>query len=52
MVLRPAEIAVIILTFSKYAISPFHALIGLDSMDEDKQQLIVKIVSYLALGKK
>jgi solute carrier family 7 (L-type amino acid transporter), member 9/15 len=50
MVLRPAEIAVIILTFSEYSIRPFHSMIGLDIMDDQNKQLIIKIVSFLALG--
>lgn len=51
MVLRPAEIAVIILTFAEYSIQPFHNLLGLESMNESDKSLIIKIVAMLALGK-
>lgn len=50
MVLRPAEIAVIILTFSEYSIQPFHNLLGLEVMDETDRKNIVKLVALLALG--
>lgn len=50
MVLRPAEIAVIILTFSEYSIQPFHNVIGLDHMSETDKRHIIKIVALLALG--
>jgi solute carrier family 7 (L-type amino acid transporter), member 9/15 len=50
MVLRPAEIAVIILTFAEYSIQPFHQMFNLDTMDEHDKGLIIKIVALLALG--
>lgn len=51
MVLRPAEIAVIILTFSEYSIQPFQQTLGLTEMNETDKRLIIKLVSLLALGK-
>lgn len=51
MVLRPAEIAVIILTFSEYSIQPFHNALGLAEMSETDKKHIIKIVALLALGK-
>lgn len=50
MVLRPAEIAVIILTFSEYSIQPFHNIIGLETMSETDRKHIIKLVALLALG--
>lgn len=52
MVLRPAEIAVIILTFSEYAIQPISHALGLAEMTETDKKLIIKLVSLLALGKR
>lgn len=52
MVLRPAEIAVIILTFSEYLIRPFHSMLNLETMSEQDKHRIVIIVSFLALGDK
>lgn len=51
MVLRPAEIAVIILTFSKYLIQPFQMMLNLETMNDEDHHRIVKIVSFLALGR-
>lgn len=50
MVLRPAEIAVIILTFSEYSIQPFHNALGLEEMSAADKTNIVKLVALLALG--
>lgn len=50
MVLRPAEIAVIILTFSEYSIEPFHNALGLAEMSAADKTNIVKLVALLALG--
>lgn len=50
VVLRPAEIAVIVLTFAEYAIQPFGPLIGLDQMTADSKEDIIKLVSLIALG--
>lgn len=47
MYVRPAEVAIIILTFAEYAIRPFSLLA---SMTEDDEYLLKKIVSILALG--
>lgn len=51
MILRPAEIAVILLTFAEYSIQPFHSLLALDNLNEDEKNYILKIVAFLALGK-
>jgi len=51
IVLRPAEIAVIILTFSEYSIQPFSKALGLSEMSETDKSNITKLVSLLALGK-
>lgn len=50
MVLRPAEIAVIILTFAEYSIQPFHNALGLKDMDDHDKSRIIKLVALLALG--
>lgn len=50
MVLRPAEIAVIILTFAEYSIQPFHNVLGLEGMPEEHRKHITKLVALLALG--
>lgn len=50
MVLRPAEIAVIILTFSEYSIQPFHKALNLSEMSETDKKHIIKLVALLALG--
>lgn len=47
MVLRPAEIAVIVLTFAEYTILPFQDTLGLNQNDKSH---IIKLVSFLALG--
>lgn len=47
--LRPAEIAVILLTFSEYSFEPFHHLLG--DMSKEDQKNLVKIFALLALGK-
>lgn len=52
MVLRPAEIAVIILTFSEYSIQPFHSALGLAEMSPSDKTNIVKLVALLALGER
>jgi solute carrier family 7 (L-type amino acid transporter), member 9/15 len=51
MVLRPAEIAVIILTFAEYSIQPFNNVFGLETMETQDKNRITKIVALLALGK-
>lgn len=51
MILRPAEIAIIILTFAKYTIIPFHNVLGLEYMSEEQREMVTKLVALLALGK-
>lgn len=48
MYVRPAEVAIIILTFAEYLIRPFSLW---TSMTPDTEQLVKKTVSILALGK-
>jgi len=49
MVLRPAEVAVIILTFSQYTFQPFEeAFIG--SMDKNQRETVLKLIALVALG--
>lgn len=50
VVLRPAEIAVIILTFAEYTIQPFHKVLGLDQITVENQQNIIQLVAFLGLG--
>lgn len=51
MVLRPAEVAVIILTFSKYVFQPFEeSLIG--EIDKDYRAVVLKLIALVALGMK
>lgn len=47
--LRPAEVAVIILTFAEYTCQPFFDLIGLHEVDS--QETIKKLFALVALGK-
>lgn len=49
VVLRPAEIAVIILTFAEYLIQPLHSS-GLADISKDNKTHIIKLVAFLALG--
>lgn len=48
MYVRPAEVAIIILTFSEYFIRPFSIL---TSMTPESEHTVKKTVSILALGK-
>jgi solute carrier family 7 (L-type amino acid transporter), member 9/15 len=51
MVLRPAEVAVIILTFSQYVFQPFEeSLIG--EIDKDHRAVVLKLIALVALGTK
>uniref|UniRef100_A0A182Q897 b(0,+)-type amino acid transporter 1 n=1 Tax=Anopheles farauti TaxID=69004 RepID=A0A182Q897_9DIPT len=50
MILRPAEIAVIILTFAEYSILPFRHLLGLEHMPAEDLELLVKLIGILGLG--
>lgn len=49
MVLRPAEVAVIIMTFAEYAIQPFGHLVGLDQLSEKDTSYVIKLFSLLTL---
>lgn len=50
VILRPAEIAVIVLTFAEYSIQPVGHLFGMERMSHEDQDKIIKILSILALG--
>lgn len=50
VVLRPAEIAVIVLTFAEYSMQPLSSLIGMDRLDVNDQQKVVKFIALLGLG--
>uniref|UniRef100_A0A4Y0BFQ2 b(0,+)-type amino acid transporter 1 n=1 Tax=Anopheles funestus TaxID=62324 RepID=A0A4Y0BFQ2_ANOFN len=50
MILRPAEIAVIILTFAEYSILPFRHLLGLEYMPAEDLHLLIKLIGILGLG--
>lgn len=51
MVLRPAEVAILILICVTYAFEPFRYQIGLDSMDETNKQNIYKMLAVAVLCK-
>lgn len=51
VVLRPAEISIIIMTFAEYSIQPFSQLIGLDNLNAVNQERVIKLLSFLSLGK-
>lgn len=50
LVLRPAEIAVIVMAFAEYSIEPFGQILNLKTMDPYTKKIIIKLVSFLALG--
>lgn len=50
VVLRPAAIAVVILTFAEYSMQPFSSLLGLDGLSEEDQENVVKLIALLGLG--
>lgn len=50
VILRPAEIAVIVLTFAEYFIQPINKLIGLDEAPREEQEHLLKLIAFLALG--
>jgi solute carrier family 7 (L-type amino acid transporter), member 9/15 len=51
MVLRPAEVAVIVLTFSQYVFQPFEeAFVG--QMDTERRETVLKLIALTALGKR
>lgn len=51
VVLRPAEIAVIILTFAEYSILPFINVLGLQSLPKEDLHNLIKLVALLGLGR-
>lgn len=50
VILRPAEIAVIVLTCAEYSVQPFRHLIGLDQVDASDEQKVTKLIALLGLG--
>jgi L-type amino acid transporter 9 len=48
VVLRPAEVAVIIMAFSQYVCQPFEMYVG--DIQEDDKELAKKLIAILALG--
>lgn len=50
VILRPAEVAVIVLTFAEYSVQPIAHLIGLDQLSDDTQADITKLCALMALG--
>lgn len=50
LVLRPAEIAVIVLTFAEYSIQPLMPVLGMTDMSFDDQQKVIKLIALLGLG--
>lgn len=50
VVLRPAAIAVVILTFAEYSLQPLSSLIGLDQLSDNDQENVVKLIALLGLG--
>lgn len=50
LVLRPAEIAVIVLTFAEYSIQPLMPVLGMTNMSLDDQQKVIKLIALLGLG--
>lgn len=50
VVLRPAAIAVVILTFAEYSIQPFSSLLGINELSVEDQQTVVKLIALLGLG--
>lgn len=50
IVLRPAEVAIIILTFSEYFVEPFGKFIGFEEMSEHDKSRFIKLVAVLTLG--
>jgi solute carrier family 7 (L-type amino acid transporter), member 9/15 len=51
IILRPAEVAIITLTFAEYTIQPFHEALGLSQFCESQKNLIIKIFAIITLGK-
>lgn len=50
IVLRPAEIAVIVLTFAEYSIQPLMPVLGMTHMSLDDQEKVIKLIALLGLG--
>lgn len=50
VILRPAEIAVIVLTCAEYSIQPLAGVLGLDQLSIADQQLVMKLIALLGLG--
>lgn len=50
VVLRPAAMAVVILTFAEYSIQPFSTMLGLNELSQDDQQNVIKLIALLGLG--
>lgn len=50
VVLRPAEIAVIILTFAEYSILPFINVLGLENLPKEDLHNLIRLVALLGLG--
>lgn len=51
MVLRPAEVAILTLICSGYAIQPISSHIGLDKIEKSYQQYFFKLLSVSLIGK-
>lgn len=49
VVLRPAEIAIIVMTCARYTIQPISAYIGLDQLNSEHQELVIKLFALLTL---
>lgn len=50
MILKSAEVAVLLLTFSEYTIQPFSGLIGFHFMSPYQQEGFKKLIALLTLG--
>lgn len=50
LVLRPAEVAIIVLTFAEYVYEPLASLVNADLSPTD-QEMLKKLIGLLALGK-
>lgn len=50
VILRPAEIAVIVLTCAEYSIQPLASVLGIDQLSTADQQLVIKLIALLGLG--
>lgn len=51
MVLRPAEVAILILICVDYALAPLEHQIGLDTLDEGCKQTVYKLLAMAMLCK-